>query len=159
MTLNLNGVVYLYEKGVNILLPLQSLFLLLIRLYWGYLFAQAGFGKLTNLERTGDFFSSLGLPFPGIMALLIGFLEFLGGILIFLGLGTRLVALLLVSNMIGAFLVAHRDALSNILSDPYEFYSALPFTFLYTSLVLFLFGGGKLSLDEILKRFFGSRIR
>jgi len=157
MTLNLKGVVYLYEKGLNVLFPLQSLFLLLIRLYWGYLFAQAGFGKLTNIEKAGNFFSSLGLPLPEIMAFLIGSLEFLGGILIFLGLGTRVVALLLTFNMIGAFLIAHGDALTKILSNPYEFYSALPFTFLYTSLVLFLFGGGKFSIDEVLKRFSSPR--
>ncbi len=43
---------------------LQSPFLLVVRLYWGWQFAQTGWGKLHNLPQITQFFSSLHLPFP-----------------------------------------------------------------------------------------------
>ncbi len=131
----------------------HSLFLLLIRVYWGWLFFQAGFGKFTHLERTAQFFGSLGLPSPEIMAVFIASVETFGGILLFLGLASRLVGLVLAGNMIGAFLVAHREALFHIISKPDDFYMALPFSFLFASLVILFCGGGKFSLDYLIKKF------
>lgn len=152
MTSNLSGVVRLYEKGLNLLPPLQSLFLLFVRLYWGWLFAQAGYGKLTHIDRTTEFFGSLGMPFPEFNAYFIGLTEFLGGVLISLGLGTRLVGALLAGEMFVAYLVAHRSELMSIFSDPSEFYTAPPFTFMFASLILFLFGAGKISLDNLVTK-------
>ncbi len=152
MTVNLKGVVYAYERTGKILPPLQSLFLLFIRLYWGWLFAQAGYGKLTHIDRTAEFFASLGMPFPIFSAYFIGLTEFLGGFLISLGLGTRLVGAFLAGEMFVAYLVAHRSSLLNMFSQPDEFYTAPPFTFMYTALILLLFGGGKLSVDTLIER-------
>jgi putative oxidoreductase len=44
----------------------QCALLLAIRLYWGFQFAQDGWGKLTHLERVTQFFTSLNLPAPGL---------------------------------------------------------------------------------------------
>jgi putative oxidoreductase len=82
---------------------LQSPFLLLVRLYWGFQMMQTGWGKLHNLAKVTEFFTSLGIPLPGLNAPFIVGLEFLGGILIMLGLGSRLVALLLTCDMAVAF--------------------------------------------------------
>jgi putative oxidoreductase len=46
----------------------QSPFLLLVRLYWGWQFAQKGWGKLRNLPQITTFFASLNLPFPAFTA-------------------------------------------------------------------------------------------
>ncbi len=54
---------------------LQSLFLLVVRLYWGWGFFQAGSGKLQDLQKPTEFFQSLGIPFPHAQAILVGLTE------------------------------------------------------------------------------------
>ena len=65
--------------------------------------AQTGWGKLHSLERVTNFFTSLGIPAPGVNAVFIATLEFVGGILFALGLGSRLIALLFVGDMMVAY--------------------------------------------------------
>jgi putative oxidoreductase len=113
---------------------------------------QTGWGKLHNLSHVRDFFASLGIPLPGLMAPAIASLEFFGGILLIVGLGTRLIGLLLAGNMFVAYLTSERMALTSIFSDPGKFYVADPFTFLFASLIAFIFGAGLLSLDALITR-------
>ena len=54
---------------------MQSPFLLLIRVYWGWQFAQTGWGKLHNLPHVIEFFTSLGLPAPGPTAVFVSVFE------------------------------------------------------------------------------------
>jgi putative oxidoreductase len=149
----------LYNKITKYMGIPHSLFLLLIRLYWGWLFFQAGFGKFTHIERTAQFFGSLGLPSPEIMAYFIASVETFGGILLILGFASRLTGLVLAGNMIGAFLVAHREALFHIVSKPDDFYMALPFSFLFASLVILFCGGGMFSVDYLIKKFLINRYK
>jgi putative oxidoreductase len=60
---------------------LQSPFLLAIRLYWGWQFAQTGWGKMHNIAKITGFFMSLNIPFPAFSACFISGLEFFGGLL------------------------------------------------------------------------------
>lgn len=131
---------------------LESPFLLLIRLYWGWQFMQTGWGKLHNLSHVKDFFGSLGIPAPAVMAPTVSTLEFVGGLLLIVGLGTRLVALLLAGNMLVAYLSADREALVSIFSDPGKFYNADPFTFLFAAVIVLVFGAGLFSLDALIAR-------
>ena len=132
---------------------LQSPFLLVVRLYWGWQFAQTGWGKLHNLAKITAYFTSLNIPFPAANAHFIAGLEFFGGLLLIVGLGTRLVGLLLAANMMVAYWTGDHDALVSIFSDPGKFYVADPYTFLFASLLVLIFGAGWLSLDAlILKR-------
>lgn len=124
-----------------------SLFLLWVRLYWGWQFAQTGAGKLGNLEGVEQFFTSLGIPLPELMAVWVGVLESLGGTLLAVGALSRPVALMLTANMAVAFWTADRPALLSIVSAPDQFIAAAPFSFLLASLVVLLFGSGKLSVD------------
>lgn len=130
---------------------LQSPLLLAIRLYWGWQFAQTGWGKLTHLERTENFFASLDIPLPKVGAVLAGATECLGGALLALGLFARPAAVPLLFTMLVAYWTADRDALNAIASDPDKFVTAAPFLFLFASLIVFVFGPGRLSLDELLK--------
>ena len=50
---------------------LQSPFLLTVRLYWGWQFAQSGWGKLHSLGRVTEFFATLNIPFPHANAILV----------------------------------------------------------------------------------------
>ncbi len=131
---------------------LQSPFLLAVRLYWGWQFAQTGWGKLHNLARITDYFTSLNIPFPAASAHFIAGLEFFGGLLLIVGLGTRLAGLLLAGNMLVAYWTADHEALTSIISDPGKFYVADPYTFLFASLLVLIFGAGWLSLDALIMK-------
>lgn len=131
---------------------LQSPFLLVVRLYWGYQFAQDGWGKLHNLGKVTDFFNSLGLPAPGLTAAFISGLELVGGILLAIGLGSRLIALLLTCNMLMAYITADREALLSVFSDPDKFYGASPYTYLFAAVIVLIFGPGKFSVDAWLAK-------
>ncbi|HWC16714.1 MAG TPA: DoxX family protein [Terriglobales bacterium] len=131
---------------------LQSPLLLAVRLYWGWQFFQTGWGKLQDIAKVTDFFTSLGLPFPNVTAYVVGTSECIGGILLFLGLGSRLISLPLLADMVGAYLTADREALRAIFSEPGKFYAADPYTFLFASLLILVFGPGKISVDALIER-------
>lgn len=131
---------------------LQSPFLLAVRFYWGWQFAQSGWGKLHNLGRVTEFFASLNIPFPHANAILVSNLEFFGGMFLILGLASRLTGLVLSGNMLVAYITADREALGSILSDPGKFYAADPYTFLFASVLVLIFGAGLFSVDAILAR-------
>ena len=52
----------LYKLLIAAASSLQSPFLLLVRLYWGFQMTQTGWGKLHNLAKVAEFFTSLGIP-------------------------------------------------------------------------------------------------
>jgi putative oxidoreductase len=146
----------LYQRFFGLIDYLRSPFLLTVRLYWGWQLIQSGWGKLHNLGKVTEFFTSLNLPMPGQMAVLISCVEFFGGIFLALGLLSRLTALVLTVNMIMAYVTADREALHSIFSDPDKFYAAAPYTFLIASLIILIFGPGKVSLDTVLEHWFAS---
>jgi putative oxidoreductase len=130
----------------------QSPFLLFVRLYWGGQFVQTGWGKLHHLAQVTQFFTNLGIPAPGATALFVGCVEFIGGTLLILGLGSRLAGLVLTGNMLVAYVTADRTALLSIFSDPGKFYGATPYTFLFAALVILIFGPGWFALDTLMAR-------
>ena len=144
--------IQMYRRIGAALSLLQSPMLLAVRLYWGFQFAQTGWGKLHNLAKITDFFASLNIPFPAFNAHFVSGLEFVGGILLMLGLFSRPIALLLAGNMLVAYWTADREALTSIFSDPGKFYIADPYTFLFASLVVLIFGAGFLALDTLLAK-------
>jgi putative oxidoreductase len=139
----------LYGRFFDLVSYLQSPFLLFVRLYWGWQLIQSGWGKLHHLSTVTDFFTSLGLPLPAQTAVFISCLEFFGGIFLAAGLLSRLTSLALTINLIVAYIIADREALFSMFSDPDKFYAAAPYTFLVASLIILLFGPGKFSLDTL----------
>jgi putative oxidoreductase len=139
-----------YRLLVRLSSSLQSPFLLAVRLYWGWQFMQTGWGKLTDIGKVVQFFTDLGIPAPALNAYFVSALEFGGGLLLILGLGSRLIALPLAVNMIVAYVVADREALLSIISNPDKFTAAAPYTFLVASLLVLIFGPGRVSLDGLL---------
>jgi putative oxidoreductase len=142
-----------YALLARVASSLQSPFLLAVRLYWGWQFMQTGWGKLHNLARVAQFFTSLGIPFPHANAVLVAFIEFFGGALLIVGLGSRIVGLVLSFNMLVAYITADREALSSIFSSPGKFYGADPYTFLFAALLVLIFGAGLFSLDHVVGGF------
>ena len=131
---------------------LQPFFLLFVRLYWGWQIFQTGWGKLHNLPHVVEFFTSLGIPAPALNAYFVSGLECFGGILLAVGLGSRLVALMLAVDMLVAYITADRAALLSIFSSPDDFYAAAPYTFLVASLIVLIFGPGRFALDYLIER-------
>ena len=145
----MNNLVGLYEQFSVWSAKLRSPFLSAVRLYWGWQFAQTGWGKLQHLDKITAFFTSLNIPAPAFNAHFVSGLEFLGGFLLIVGLGSRITALLLTGNMLVAYWTADREALFSIFSDPGKFYVADPYTFLFASLMSLVFGAGVISLDAL----------
>ncbi len=127
-------------------------FLLAVRLYWGWQFFIAGKGKLMDITRVTEFFTSLGIPFPHANAVFVGGLECFGGLLLLAGLFSRWITAPLIINMCVAYLTAHREVVVNIFNNSDDFVSAAPFLFLMASLIVFIFGPGKISLDALCGR-------
>lgn len=143
----------LYRQYTSVLDHGQSLLLLTVRLYWGWQFVQTGWGKLTNIGKITEYFQSLGVPMAHANAYMVGTLELTGGILLILGLASRLITVPLTVNMLTAYHFGDRDALHSIFSDPGKFYGADPYTFFFASLLVLIFGAGQLSVDRLIGLF------
>ena len=64
-----------HVRSTNALNRLQSPLLLAVRLYWGWQFAQDGYGKLTHLEKVTQYFATLNLPMPAQTAFAVALIE------------------------------------------------------------------------------------
>ena len=127
---------------------LKSPLLLFIRLFWGGAFLVTGLGKFEHLPNVVAFFQSLGLPLPYFSAVLTASIEMVCGACLLLGLASRLVVIPLIFTMIIAILTSEQAALRQILSDPQRFIHTDPFSFLFASLIVFVFGPGSASIDH-----------
>src|SRR5262249_19022935 len=88
------------------LTELQWAWLLVMRLGVGCEFLLSGWGKLHRLDEITAYFEKLHIPAASIQAPFIATLEFVGGLLLMLGLGTRIFGFLLGCTMIVAMLTA-----------------------------------------------------
>ena len=111
---------------------LQSPLLLALRLYFFWQLFLTGKGKLSNIGKVSEFFTSLHIPLPTLNAYFIGSLECFGSLLLIIGLASRPLSLLIVFSMTVAYLAADFEAVSSIFNDPDKFVKADPFPFLLT---------------------------
>jgi len=133
---------------------LRSPLLLIIRLYWGWEFFLTGKGKLTDLSKPAQYFESLGVPLPHFSALFAGCTEIIGGLLLLVGLASRLISIPLMILLVTAYFTADSDAVRAIFSDPDKFLSAAEFQFLFAVVIIFVFGPGRFSIDALLGKCF-----
>jgi putative oxidoreductase len=141
-----------YLKFNKAVATLQSVFLLLVRIYFGWSFFWAGLGKLQNIYGTAEAFASLGIPYPLFNAYAASLIELVGGACLFLGLGARLAAFALSIVMLVALYTAHYDALLNIYSAPEQLLTQLAFIYLVASMIILIFGPGKASGDYLIEK-------
>jgi putative oxidoreductase len=123
------------------------------RLTVGWVFLQAGWGKLHSLPKVTAFFAELGIPAPQLQAPLVAGTEFLCGALLLAGLLTRVATLPLIVTMVVALLTALRGQIHSM-SDLFGLSE-----YLYIALLLWLgaYGAGPISLDALVaKRLDGS---
>jgi putative oxidoreductase len=147
-----NQIERLHDSFVRIMSSLQSPFLLLVRVYWGWQLSQNGWAKLHNLPHVTEFFSSLGLPAPGPTAAFVSSFEFVCGILLAVGLLSRIAALGLTIDMLTAYWTADHEALLAFISNPDKFQNAASFIYLFVGLLILIFGPGKFALDTLIAR-------
>jgi putative oxidoreductase len=117
----------------------SDLALLLLRVGVGIIFIYAGWGKLTGIEGTQEFFGNIGIPMAGIMAWVVAIVEFFGGIMVLFGAYAKIPYLLLAIIMLVALFTTKLGG---------EFPAArLDLMLLLTNLALFLLGSGRFSVD------------
>ena len=136
------------EKSMNFTKIINFVIPFLTRITIAGVFVFAGWGKLTNLDRTIDYFSSIGMPMSYILAPFVGVTEFIFGLFIFIGFATRISAIPLTFIMIIAILTAKIEEISSI-NSLFEMTD-----FLYILLLIWLIsqGAGKISVDFYLKK-------
>jgi len=129
----------LIEKYAN-----KDYFYFVFRVFVGLLFLQHGLQKLFGMfgglgGQPAELFSLMGLA---------GFIEFIGGIAITLGLFARLVAFIAGIEMIIAYFMAHAPNGSIPLTN----FGELPLLYFASFLVIMVYGAGKWSLEKALMK-------
>jgi putative oxidoreductase len=140
-----------YQAEIRYLSYLQPVLLLALRLYFGYGFMKAGLGKLHDVPTTAGFFADWGVPLPTLSVYLAGTTECVGGLLLLLGVATRVVPIPLIGTMLVAYATAHADVVHALWSNPNLVVKAPPFLYLLTALLVLCFGPGRISIDGLVK--------
>lgn len=138
------------ERALRVTVRLDWLAPLLIRLVFGYFWLETGWAKLHNLDGFAARFVSWGIPFPEFSATVSAGMEFVGGLLLMLGLLTRLTMVPMIVNMIVALVVVVLPTIGTL--D--EFVELDEVLYILVFFWLLMAGPGRVSLDHLL---FGRR--
>lgn len=151
-----------FVKGYNLLIGLashlQSPVLLVIRIAWGFELFLSGRSHLSNVPAMAERFQQWGVPFPHANVYISAGTEMIGGLLLLLGIGSRLIAIPLFFNFVVAYLTASRETVVHLFTKPFtvdtwdNFFSDTAWPFLVAVLVILAFGPGKISIDYLLQR-------
>lgn len=119
-----------------------------VRVVIGFLFAAHGWQKFLQftLDGTAPAFAQMGVPAAGLMAPVIATLEVVGGIALILGVLTRIFAVLLTANMLGANFLVHISAGVFVEAGGFELVLALA----AGAAVIALLGAGRISVDRFI---------
>jgi putative oxidoreductase len=121
-----------------------DLALAVLRMAIGIIFVAHGLQKLLvfTLPGTVEAFTQMGVPLPALAAPLIALIELIGGAALIAGLFTRVAAVLLAVDMLGALALVHVKA-GFFNPNGVEF----PLALIAASLALALTGAGAYALD------------
>lgn len=110
-----------------------------------------GYGKVFGgrMEQFTEGVAKMGFPMPDVFAWAGALSEFLGGILIALGLGTRIAAFFVFSTMAVAAFIRHA-------SDPFDV-KELALLYGTVAMAIVLIGPGRFSLDHLICKAFGKK--
>ena len=138
----------MYENFANGVKKLSDLPLLFLRLILAYGFYQPAMNKLKDFDSVAQWFDSMNYPLPMLSAYLAGITEFLGFILLILGLGTRIISIPLMIVMIVAILTVHWSNGFAAGDNGFE----IPLYYFLMLLTLMVFGAGRISIDYLIHR-------
>ncbi|WP_319480327.1 DoxX family protein [uncultured Draconibacterium sp.] len=136
------------EKLREILKKLDNVILLLIRLILAYGFYSPAKMKLKDINSIASWFESMNYPLPTLSAYLATITETAGVILLLIGLGTRLISIPLIFVMMVAIFTVHFSNGFNAGDNGFE----IPLYYIAMLLTLLVFGSGKFSVDNYIKR-------
>lgn len=127
-----------------------SLGLLILRVVLGVTFFLHGWQKLNEwtVAGTTESFTQMGVPAPELMAPIITWLEFIGGVSLIIGAATRIVGILLALDMVGAVALVHGSAGFFAANGGFEFVLLLG----ASALALALTGPGAYAVDALFDR-------
>ncbi|HEY2623328.1 DoxX family protein [Dyella sp. Tek66A03] len=126
---------------------------LTVRVVFGYFWLETGIAKVHNLEGFTMRFMGWGIPFPAFSAGLSAWTELIGGLLLMLGLFTRLVCIPMLINMAVAVTLVVSSNLMGL--DDYVEADEVVYSLIFFWLLIA--GPGKASLDTLLARMLGIR--
>ena len=145
-----------YRRTTDALNDLGWLPNLLLRLTVGFMFFSGAVTKLGDLGKFTAMFVGLGIPAAQVLAPATAVVELVGGAALMLGLGTRLVSLVLAGDMVGALITDIGPNLAQKYPALWDFLSNLFYAseWLLVGLLLWLVcvGAGKASLDALVSR-------
>ncbi|RPI78395.1 MAG: DoxX family protein [Chloroflexi bacterium] len=119
----------------------------ILRVMFGIVFFLHGWAKLQNPAGFIGFVGSLGFPAPTIFGWVVILLEFIGGLLMIIGLFTRPVALAFAVEMLITTLVV-KTGVGFIAPQGAGAGAELDLLLLAASTTLLILGAGELSVDE-----------
>ena len=137
---------------------LQSVALLVLRIGFGLELWFSGHGHLHDVPTMVERFQKWNVPFPTASVYVSGLTEAIGGILLILGLGTRLISIPLIINFIVAYATASHGKLAEVWSGPDRWGGVADVVNddamgpLVAALITLTFGAGNVSLDYLLDR-------
>jgi putative oxidoreductase len=137
----------LYQRALRLCAKLDWIGPLVVRLIIGVAFFFDGKGKLGNLDMVTGNFEKLDIPFPHANAVFVSVVELVCGLLLVIGLGTRIAALLLTATMLVAFVTAIVPS-----TEFLDLFSSLELTYMAIFVWLIVSGGGPISIDYLLAR-------
>lgn len=138
----------IYRRFANLCSYFQSIFILVLRLIWGYQFFLKGLSKVQNISGFENFLIDLGFLAPTFSAYLVAYAELILGVFLLVGFLGRASSLVLAIIMFTAYSTAHVEVLTlEIFTNPIRFVQEAPFPYLFTSLVVLFFGPGIFSID------------
>lgn len=124
-------------------MPLNTdLAALILRLMLGGLFVRYGYNKLIAYDQILPMFGDIIGIGPKLSFNLVIFAELFCGFLVLIGFFTRLAVIPIFITMVVVFFVA--DA-----KDAFDM-KTLPFVYLLLSIVIFILGSGKYSIDRVI---------
>lgn len=136
------------DRSRHVLENLQWSGPLLVRLTVGLVFVMTGWGKLHSLDNVTEFFQSLGIPAPGFHALVVSSVELVGGLMLIVGLGTRIASALLIGVMAVAIWTAKLSEIHGLV----DLANTIEFTYLAMFAWLLVQGPGAASIDHVVAR-------
>jgi putative oxidoreductase len=141
-------IIALHDHAFALVAKAKPWVILLSRISLGVVFLQSGWGKLHNLEKVTEYFTSLGVPAPQIQAPFVASVELVCGALVLLGLLTRLAAIPLIVTMLVAIATAKKAELESV-SD---LFGLIEYLYIVLFLYLIVEGAGAISLDALVRR-------
>ena len=138
----------LYLKIVAFLNKLHDLPLLAIRLILAYGFNNPALMKINNMPDIISWFEGMGIPFPTVNAYLAAGSEAAGVALLTLGLGTRLISIPLIVDMVVAIVKVHGENGFEAANNGFE----IPLYYMIMLFTLLIIGPGRASIDYLIDR-------